>query len=434
MDPTRKELVADELKSLLSERADRTGEPPINYMMTRALENPDLISLAAGFVDYETLPVKEVAQVTAELLSDPESARAALQYGTTQGLESLRRKIVERLIETDGAGTEKPGYDVEHMTLATGSQQLLYLLAEVLLNAGDVAIIEHPSYWVFMGALKTSGVRCLTVPLDEEGMRADALAQRLRALEDAGELGRLKLIYTMTYYQNPTGILISDKRRDELMEVISSYSRKASFYVIEDAAYRELRYEGADIRSLRSRDEAGKTVCYLGTFSKPFSPGLRTGFGLLPERLMTPVLRFKGNHDFGSANFDQHVVDRVMESDLFEKHVQELRNAYRVKCEAMLKAIDEFMPAGFKATRPQGGLYVWLTLSEGMETGPDSRLFEASVRDGVLYVPGEFFYPGDEEAPAERNHLRLSFSVGSTDRIRQGIKRLAGAVREVSKA
>jgi len=428
---SRPEVVTEEIEILLSERAARTGEPPINYMMEKALGNPDLISLAAGFVDYATLPVKEVSQVVTEILSDPEAGRAALQYGTTQGLESLRKKVLKRLIDADGVGRGAAGYDTAHTLVTTGSQQLLYLLSEVLLDAGDIAILEHPSYWVFMGALRTSGVRCVTVPLDEQGMRADLLEEKLAALERSGDLPRLKLIYTMSYYQNPTGTLISDERRSELMKVMKAYSRKAPFYVIEDAAYRELRYHGKDIASLKSRDADGKMVCYLGTFSKPFSPGLKTGYGLLPESLVGPVLRFKGNHDFGSTNFAQHVIDRVMGTALFENHVQELCDAYRVKCDATVKALEKYMPAGVQIMHPLGGLYVWLTLPEGVETGPDSALFEAALQSGVLYVPGEFFYPVEGDIPAERNQMRLSFGVGSPERIREGIQRLSGAVRQV---
>ncbi|GAG15595.1 unnamed protein product, partial [marine sediment metagenome] len=210
--------IPPELSVLFSRRAERTGDPPINYMLAKALTSPDLISLAAGFVDYHTLPVKEVSLVLKELLSDVDAARAALQYGTTQGLKGLRQRVIDRLVDADGVSKDEADYDIEHTVITTGSQQLLYLLTEVLLDVGDIVIMGHPSYWVFMGALKTSGVRCLAVPLDDEGMRADLLADELSSLERAGQLHRLKLIYVMSYYQNPTGISISDARQDQLMK------------------------------------------------------------------------------------------------------------------------------------------------------------------------------------------------------------------------
>ena len=235
----------------------------------------------------------------------------------------------------------------------------------------------------------------------------------------------------MSYYQNPTGILLSEARRAQLMEVIRDFNRKEHFYVAEDTAYRELRYDGADIPSLRSLDDQGEIVCYLGTFSKPFSPGLKTGFGLLPEALLEPVLRFKGNHDFGSANFSQHLLDRAMERGLFESHVAELKRAYRHKRDAMLTALEQFMPPDCTITRSDGGLYVWLARPEGVRTGTDSALFETALERGVLYVPGEYFYAEDCKRPVETHQLRLSFGVGSPDKLREGVRRLGEAVREV---
>ena len=268
-------------------------------------------------------------------------------------------------------------------------------------------------------------------PLDEEGMRADSLARELAALERAGELRRLKLIYLMSYYQNPTGITISDERRDQLMDVVTKFRRKEHFYVVEDAAYRELRYDGPDIPSIRSRDADGNTVCYLGTFSKPFSPGLKTGFGVLPEVLIKPVLRLKANHDFGSCNFSQHILERVLAGGLLDGHVRQLKNAYRTKRDAMLEALDEFMPAGTTITRPGGGLYVWVVLPEGTETGPDSKLFGAALAKGMMYVPGEFCYSEHCEGPTGVNQMRLSFGVASPEQIREGVRRLGAAVAEV---
>src|SRR5262249_3468626 len=225
----------------LSARARQTQDQPISYFMQQAVENPHLISLAAGLVDARSLPAPEVAAAFAELLGQPATARAALQYGTTQGLLPLREQLAARAAALDGLTPPDLCITAADVLVTTGSQQLLYLLGEALLDPGDLVITEAPSYFVFQGTLSSLGARTLSVPMDEHGMDTDALAGLLARLERTGELDRLRLIYVVDYFQNPSGRTLARERRRHLVELARHYSKRHRLFILEDAAYRELR-------------------------------------------------------------------------------------------------------------------------------------------------------------------------------------------------
>jgi 2-aminoadipate transaminase len=355
--------------------------------MEQAVENPNAISLAAGLVDPSTLPVDETRRVLGEMLGDPERGRRALQYGTTSGSERLRRQIaqlIERLEERSNAPVE---IDPSRLILTTGSQQLLSLVGEVLLDPDDICLVAAPTYFVFLGVIHGLGARAVPIPADENGMQIDLLEQELERIEAAGELSKVKLIYAVSYYENPSGISLSVDRRRELVRLAERWSRDQKIFVLEDAAYRELHYDGPDRPSIWSFDPSHETVILAQTFSKSFSPGLRCGYGLLPKPLVRPIVDRKGNEDFGSSNFVQHLVATVLESGLYEPHVEQVRASYRVKRDRMLAAAEKYFAdlPGVSWVRPEGGLYVWMTLPEQIETGLDSPFFDRAVKvDGVM--------------------------------------------------
>jgi 2-aminoadipate transaminase len=417
----------------LSDRARRTEEPPISYFMQQAVENPHVISLAAGLVDPDSLPAAEVGAAVADLLGRPETARAALQYGTTQGHAPLRDKVLSRLAALDGTTPRALSLTADDVIVTTGSQQLLYLLGELLLDPGDLVITEAPSYFVYQGTLISSlGVRTLPVPMDEDGIDTDAVAEVLERLQRTGQLERLRMIYVCDYFQNPSGRTLSLARRRHLLELVRRYSRQRRILILEDAAYRELRYEGPDLPTIKSMDEGNRHVILALTFSKPCAPGLKTGYGFLPRDLMGPLLRLKGNHDFGSNNLTQHLLDRLLETGAYDRHVARLCQVYRAKRDLMVQAlVEEFRgPAGpcpdLRWSRPGGGLYVWLTFPPGTDTGPDGPLMRAALREGVLYVPGAFCYAGGS-GPTPTEELRLCFGVTTPAQIPEAIRRLARA-------
>ncbi|MFH1265306.1 MAG: PLP-dependent aminotransferase family protein [Planctomycetota bacterium] len=418
----------------LSRRAHWAGDEPIaNVLMAKTLANPEMVSLAAGFVDHETLPAEATAQALDQILSAPGTARTALQYGTTIGYPPLREALLNRLLMADRLSAEEMGLSTDQVVVTAGSNQLLYLLGDTLLDPGDVVICGAPSYFVVLGTLGNLGARTVGVEIDEHGLIPEAVDDELARFEAEGELGRVKLIYVCTYYDNPSGVTVPTERRAALLETVRRWSQRGRIHVIEDTAYRELRYYGDDVRSLRSFDGEGDTVIQVGSFSKSYSPGVRVGWGMLPPRLVGPLLSAKGHLDFGSPNLNQVLMATVLEKGLFDPHVETLRETYRQKTDAILGAADEFLaPIGeLRWVRPTGGHYVWLRLPETIDTGVSGRLFDRATAEGVLYVPGEFCYPREGQS-APRNMLRLSFAFPSCENIRKGIEALGRAIRQVT--
>lgn len=416
-----------------SGKSRRTTDSPISYFIKKALETPGLVSFAAGLVDEESLPVGEVAGAAAEILSTPAGGQAALQYGSTQGMPELRRQVLDLVCGADGVNPSEMSLTPNDVCLTTGSQQLLYLLGEVMFDPGDIVISEAPSYFVYHSLLQSHGAKVLTVPMDQDGMDTDALEALLERLRRSGELSRLKVIYTVDYFQNPTGLTLSLERRKKLVELAKRYSTDHRILILEDAAYRELRFSGPDLPSIKKFDTANEYVVYTGTFSKPCAPGLKTGYALLPPDVMAPILHLKGSHDFGSSNLAQHILSRLMTTGAYAKHAEHLRNVYRKKRDLMLSALEsefrDFPAASW--TVPDGGFYVWFTL-DGIDTGPNGPLVPAALETGVLYVPGEFGHVPDESGRLPNNDCRLCYGVATEEQITEGIRRLRKACAAIT--
>ncbi len=417
----------------LSRRAISAASQPISELMQKVLAHPELISLAAGFVDQVSLPVAETQQAVAAVLSDARRGQAALQYGTPAGYLPLREAVLAQLHENDGNALAGQYISIDQVLMTAGSNELLHLLVDTLCNPGDIVLCPEPTYFVFLGILHNIGVRPVGVAADDQGLIPEALEEELARLDAAGELGRVKALYVVSYFDNPSTVTLAEERRGPIVETIKRWSRRGTIRIIEDAAYRELRYAGDDVPSLRSYDPEGDTVILTETFSKSYSPGLRVGWGFLPRDLIEPVANQKGNIDFGAPNFSQHVMTAVIEAGLLRPHVEELRNHYREKLNATLAACDEFLAPlpGITWKRPTGGIYVWLRLPEHIETGPSGSVFDYSVEEGVLYVPGEYFYP-DPARDGAANTIRLCYAVQSVERIRTGIEALARAIRRAT--
>ena len=417
----------------LSQQALRTGDSPISYFIRKAIETDGLISLAAGLVDESSVPAADLAEATAAILGDPESARIALQYGSTQGLPELREQILQMVCNADGVRPADLNLSAQDVVLTTGSQQLLYLLGEALFDPGDIAICEAPSYFVYHGVLQTRGVKTLSVPMDADGMDLEALETLLTRLQRSGEIAKVKLIYTVDYFQNPTGLTLAAERRPRLVALAKRFGTDRRILILEDAAYRELRYDGPDLPSLKKFDPSNRHVIYTSTFSKPCAPGLKTGYALMPRDLLGVVLNLKGNHDFGSSNLAQHVLNRLISSGAYARHVEKLRAVYRVKRDAMLAALTEEFADSPEVTWtiPAGGLYVWATFPEPIRTGPDTPFMRRCLEEGVLYVPGEFGHVPDEYGRIPANEARLSFGVSSPAQIAEGVRRMRRAYEEV---
>jgi 2-aminoadipate transaminase len=415
-----------------SGKSQRTTDSPITFFIQKALENPSLISFAAGLVDEGSFPVAELGAAAAGLAADPEAARAAMQYGSTQGLPALREQVLNHVCAADRVKPAEVCLSPADVVITTGSQQLLYLLGELFVDPGDIVITEAPSYFVYHSLLQSHGARVLTVPMDSDGMRVDELDALLHRLQQIGELRRVKLIYTVDYFQNPTGLTLSADRRAKLAEITRRYGREHRILVLEDAAYRELRYSGEDLPSVKHFDLRNEFVVYAGTFSKSLAPGLKTGYAILPPDILGPLLHLKGSHDFGSTNLVQHLISRLVASGAYSRHTVSLREVYRRKRDIMLAAFErEFVDVpGASWTTPTGGMYVWLTL-DGIDTGPNGPFLPAALDAGVLYVPGQFGHVADESGRLPNNECRICFGVATPEKITEGVKRLRRAVEAV---
>jgi 2-aminoadipate transaminase len=417
----------------LSSKAVRTKEAPIGYLIAMAFRNPGIINFAAGLVDPQTLPVEACGKIAAGIFGDPARGRAALQYDTTLGLGDLRREVLKHLEQLEGIGAQAMGLTADQVVITTGSQQALYLVGDVLVDPGDIVIAAAPSYFVFTGALDSLGATILSVPMDDNGMEVDAVERVLRKIEAQGKLERVKFVYCTSYFQNPTGLTLSAERRPRLLEIVKQFSRKHRILVLEDAAYRELRYDGPAHRSIKSYDSENLYTVISHTLSKPFAPGLKLGYTAMPADLLHAVLQQKGSHDFGSSSLAQHIALEAFRDGSYARQVEVLKKGYRAKRDVVLSSLKKFMPrdAGIHWTHPHGGLYVWLTLPAFINTSRVGKMFARCVERGVLYVPGEYCFQADESGTVPENQIRLSYGQVSPAQIEPGIERLAKVVGEL---
>jgi len=466
----------------LSALGRRTSEPPIAWLMKQTLDHPHLISLAAGFTDSPTLPVKETRAALSELLADVKASQAALQYGAAAGEPVLRRLTAERFWRHDAQAlasspgtTPAPGdasrlvrspafrrscvlpaqagtpngssqtgaqadkivrapeagagdaVELRNRVLIThGSQQLLYMVSEALCDEGDIVLVEDPTYFVYLGIAQSRAIDCRGVPLREDGIDLEALEQKLAALKRSGDLRRVKLLYLVTYLQNPTGVTTRFATKVAALELLRRYERHAGhpIYLLEDTAYRELRFAGKDEPSALAAGGFGDRVILAGTYSKPFATGIRVGFGILPEPLFTRVLRIKGNHDFGTSNLLQQILVRAIASGRYEKHLAALHARYAAKAAVMKRAMREHFPDWVEWREPEGGLYYWARLPKRLKSGLKSKVFKDALAQDVLYVPGELCYADDPTRPKPNHEMRISFGGASLEDIAEGIARL----------
>jgi 2-aminoadipate transaminase len=467
---------------ILSKMAQRTTEPPISWLMHVALSRPKLISLAAGFTDNTSLPVAEARTVLNQILRSPETGRPALQYGITAGDTTLRKLTAEHLRKLDfqvftsssfssssfvlelksrtslradasarqarTKDEDKKTYSPERLLITGGSQQLLYLTAEALCNEGDIVLVEDPTYFVFLGILQSRGLRARAVRLERDGLDLAHLEKVLTSLNRRGELRRVKMLYLVSYFQNPTGVTTSFEKKCGLLKLLKKFERSAGhpIYLLEDAAYRELCFSGlADLPVSQADQQVGPTippsalavpgaaerVIYAGTFSKPFATGVRVGYGILPQPLFTAVKHIKGNHDFGTANLLQHLVARTLASGIYGRHVARLQKRYAHKARVMKLAIEKHFPPAVEWWEPEGGLYFWARLPRNVPTGIKSKVFAAALKNDVLYVPGEICHADDPARRKPNHEMRISFGNASETDICEGIKRLGKVLRKI---
>jgi 2-aminoadipate transaminase len=365
-------------------------------------ERPDMISFAGGLPAPELFPADGLrAAFDAVLREDP---GGALQYGPTAGHRPLRELVAERL---SGRGIS---CEPDEIVITTGSQQALDLIGRVLAGPGMTVLVEAPSYVGALQAFAAQEVEFAAVAADDGGLRPDALSARL-----AGGPAPA-LLYTVPTFQNPAGVTMTGERRHDLLRCTNEHGVP----VVEDDPYSALRYDGEPVPALRALP-GGEDVIHLGTFSKVLSPGLRLGFVVAPREVAERIVLAKQGADLHTDSLTQRAVVRFCRDHDLDAHVRTLCAAYRERRDAMLAALAELMPDGTRWTRPEGGMFVWLTLPAGREALP---LLRAAIERRVAFVPGAAFHVDGGGTGA----LRLNFTNSPPELIWEGVARLAAAL------
>lgn len=425
--------IDDNMPSALSRRFSRAGqlanreEPVISRLMKDALETEGLISLAAGFTDNSLLPASEVLAAASKLAAE-QPDHNWLQYGTTLGRPGLRTEALKHL--RGFPGEDSLDIDARNCLISNGSQQSLYLSIQLLCNPGDRVLVEAPSYFVFLELLRGLGVEAVPIPtLDNGCWDLQTLSKQLESWERNGEIERLKLIYFMGVYSNPSARCVPETDKIALAGLLRGLSQPLP--VIEDMAYRELYFETPwPARSCLALEEwDGLPVLYAGTFTKPLATGLKIGFAVSHNSEWIQALaRIKGHQDFGSANFCQALIEMLLRDGFYQRHLEQIRPTYQNKAQAMLEALDQngLSKHGWTWQEPEGGLLLWLEGPDKTDTRIGSTLWQHCLREKVLYVPGDLCFAG----PKPPTHtMRLSFGAIPSSDIPEGIRRLSAALK-----
>ena len=394
-------LDTDPYLSRYAERVSGLAASEIRALFS-VVERPEIVSFAGGMPDISVMDLDLVADLTAQVVR--EQGTIALQYGGGQGRPQLREALVT--VMATGGVQATP----DELLITVGGQQGLELIAKCFIDRGDVIIAEGPTYVGAVGAMSSHQADIRHVAMDGDGMRMDALEETLLGLRREGR--RAKYVYTIPNHQNPGGVSMSEERRHRLVELAEEHD----LLVVEDDAYGLLGFDGETATSLRSL--MPERVIYLGTMSKTFSPGVRTGWIAAPTPVREKLVLLREAADLCPSNLTQLLIERWLTTQPWQEQVKRFRTLYAQKASVMLETLAAEMPVEVDWTRPRGGFFVWLTVPRGMDT---SALLAKAIGRRVAYVPGRGFYDDGQGG----DHLRLCFSFAALDRIREGVSRLA---------
>ena len=392
--------------ALFAERTKAMKSSAMRDLMALT-ERDDVISLAGGLPDTSTFPADSYASVMSTVAAN--SCSRALQYGPTEGLAVVKRCIAEVM------RAEAMEADEDEMLVTTGGQQVIDLVCKTLLDPGDVVVCEAPTYPGAVPTFSTYQATVVQVTMDRDGMRTDELEATLDGLERSGQ--RPKFIYSVPNFHNPAGVTLSLERRHEVVRIAT----ERELLVLEDNPYGLLRYEGTPLPTLRSLDE--EFIIYAGTFSKILSPGVRLGWACAPAPVLAKMNLGKQAADLCSSSISQYFVSAYFESGPWEEYVRSVNEIYRRRRDVMLDALAEHFPREAEWTHPEGGLFIWATLPDYIDT---TDLLARALEDHVAFVPGRAAFVDGRGGSA----MRLNFSGVGEDEIREGIRRIGEVVRE----
>ena len=402
--------VADILPGLLSNNSKVLRRSEIRELLKHTI-NPGVISLAGGLPYPGLFPIEELKDIVATVL-DREGGQA-LQYGPTEGDPRLIDFLVQWMREHEGAEI-----DHSYFLICSGAQQALDLIGRVFIDPGDPIIVGLPTYLGAIQAFMSYRANLIGVPVDKQGMDVERVEEILK--EFAGKGLKVKFIYIVPDFQNPTGVTLSLERREKLLDLCYEYDT----VTVDDSPYRDLRYEGERLPMVGPMDKRGYAFS-VHTFSKIFAPGPRLGWIVANPAIMDKLVMAKQPADLCTSSFSQAILFEFLNRGLLKSHIAKTVEYYRKKQETMLQALDKYMPkdAGIDWTHPEGGLFLWMCLPEHLDA---DALFPKAIEKKVVYVMGSAFH-FDRSG---KNSLRLNFSYPSEEEIEEGIKRLADLVKE----
>lgn len=404
-----------------AQRTQRMGSSMIRELL-KLTQKPEIISFAGGLPAPEMFPVEAFEAASSRVLR--QFGSQALQYSTTEGYLPLRELIVEKM------GRYGIEASVDNVLITSGSQQALDLIGKLLINPGDLILTEQPTYLGALQAWRAYQAEFSTVPIDDDGLRVDLLEEAL--------CGGPKFMYVLPNFQNPGGVTLSYERRLALIDIADRYGVP----IIEDDPYGELRFEGEHLpplvvldadklngRQYTSHSESHSyfkgNVIYMSTFSKTLAPGLRLGWIVAPASVIQHCVMAKQGMDLHTSSFVQMVAYEVAKDGFLAEHVRQIRQVYRERRDIMLAAMAEFFPPEVRWTQPKGGLFLWVTLPEGMDS---TAVLQQAIAHNVAFVPGATFYPDNDQ---QTNSFRLNFSNATPEQIWEGIGRLGHVLAEV---
>ncbi|MGP4096102.1 aminotransferase-like domain-containing protein [Nonomuraea sp. KM90] len=366
---------------------------------------PEVVSLAGGMPYVTALPLDMVGELVSDLVT--RRGPVALQYGSGQGDPHLREQICEVMrLEGIHAGAND-------VVVTVGSQQALDLITRIFIDPGDVVLAEGPSYVGALGTFSAYQAKVVHVAMDDQGIVPESLAQTIYALETAG--APIKFLYTIPTFHNPGGVTLNIARRQQVLDIC----QRAGILIIEDNPYGLLGFDGEPMRALRADNPDG--VVYLGSFSKTLAPGFRVGWALAPHAIRDKLVLAMESAVLSHSSFTQLAVGQYLTTQPWQEQIKTFRELYRERRDALLDALESLMPPEVTWTRPGGGFFVWATLPEGLDS---KAILPRAVAERVAFVPGTGFFSDGSGA----RHMRLSYCYPEPDRIREGVRRLAGVI------
>jgi DNA-binding transcriptional MocR family regulator len=367
---------------------------------------PDIVSLAGGMPNLSAFPMEMMASVVGKLIS--ENGQEALQYGSGQGHPKLREQICD-VMALEGIRAHP-----DDVIVTTGSQQALDLISRIFIDPGDVVLVEAPSYVGALGTFHQYEAKVVHVAIDDNGLIPIALREAIVATRATGR--KIKFLYLIPNYQNPAGVLLSAERRTEILEIC----REEAIFVIEDNPYGLLGFDRPSPNAMRAEDS--ENVLYLGSFSKTIAPGFRIGWALVPQALKEKLVIASESSILCPSNFTQLAISSYLSDQPWRDQIAAFTQLYKARRDAMLETLEETFPAGSTWTKPSGGFYVWVTLPPEIDT---KALMPKAIVAKVAYVPGTAFYADGFGSWS----LRLAYCYPSPERIRDGVKSLAGVIK-----